>query len=126
MIGIPEQQFVSVAERYPGSELRPMDDGARIAVIDNVVLRPGLWNKPSTKIGFVVPVGYPMARPDCFWADGDLRLANGGMPKNAQFNAQYFFADWLWFSYHPVQWDTSRDTLITYVRLIKQRLADAQ
>ncbi len=126
MIGIPEQQFVTVAERYPASELRPMDDGARIAIIRNILLRPGLWNKPSTEVGFVVPVGYPMARPDCFWADGDLRLGNGGMPKNSQFNVQYVFAGWLWFSYHPAQWDPSRDTLITYVRLIKQRLDDAQ
>jgi len=50
------------------------------------VVLPAGWNKQSTNVSFIAPQGYPFAKPDCFWTDADLRLANGALPQNAQLN----------------------------------------
>jgi hypothetical protein len=63
---------------------------------------PAGWNKQSTHIFIVAPQGYPFAKPDCFWADPDLRLANGNLPQNSQMNNPIPGVpdSLLWFSWH--------------------------
>lgn len=86
---------------------------------------PQGWSKPQTGIAFVAPQGYPFAKPDCFWTDPDLRLANGNMPQNAQLaNPIPGVPDsLLWFSWHVQLWNPNRDDFVTWFALIKQRLA---
>jgi hypothetical protein len=89
-------------------------------------LPPG-WSARATEVSFVVPLGYPVARPDTFWADADLRLQSGGFPANTNLNANYGgAAPRLWFSFHPSTWSPSRDSLLTFVRLILRRLQNTQ
>jgi|ERR1700676_1007969 len=112
------------AARHTGATSSPIAGGSFSVTVPGVALAPG-WSKATTTIGFIVPTGFPMQRPDCFWADADLRLASGAMPSNTSFNAAFGFTGWLWFSYHPQDWDV-RCSLETYFHLIQARLAEAR
>ena len=91
------------------------------------VALPAGWNKPATQVLFIAPHGYPFAKPDCFWADADLRLATGAVPKATQLNNIPGLQEQnLWFSWHVDPWNPNRDNLVTWFVLIRQRLADAQ
>ena len=119
---IIEQQLQLLRERYAGAEARPLANGATVIVIPAVPLPPG-WNQPQTTIRFLAPIGYPMAKPDCFWADPTLRLANGGLPQASNMNPLPGVNEpFLWFSWHVAQWNPNRDNFLTYVRVIDGRL----
>lgn len=94
----------------------------------SAVTLPIGWNKQSTHIILVAPQGYPFAKPDCFWADVDLRLANGNIPQNAQLNNPIpgVPESLLWFSWHVDPWNPNRDDLVTWFTLIRQRLSKPQ
>jgi hypothetical protein len=125
----PVDQQVELLKKqkyYSKAAVEHRADGSALVTISDFPVPPG-WNKSSTTIVFVAPAGYPQARPDCFWADEDLRLANGGMPANSAINTGYGGpAPKLWFSYHPSSWNANLDTLFNYVKLIRQRLIDAR
>src|SRR6266850_1845514 len=81
---IQEQQLQRLQKEFPNARLEARPDGSFLVVIPEVPLPQG-WNKDRTTIIFHAPVGYPAAKPDCFWADADLRLAGGASPKNTGF-----------------------------------------
>ena len=100
--------------------------GATIVRVQGEDLPPG-WSAPQTEVRFLAPVGYPMARPDCFWADNGLRLAAGAMPQATQINEIPNAGEQgLWFSWHVQHWDPNRDTLLTYLQVIRSRLREAR
>lgn len=106
---------------YSRPVLTPIPNGTSLVELRDFVLPEG-WNRPRTSIYFLVPVGYPVARPDTFWTDCDLRLANGSMPANTGNNQQPGVPpDLLWFSWHPSIWIPNRDNLVTYVTMIGKR-----
>lgn len=116
--------FEELRRLYPSAELEQRADGSAVIKISGFPLSRG-WNAAVTTVLFQVPVGYPIARPDSFWADDTLRLANGSLPTNAGFNANYGGAKpLLWFSYHPSHWNPQSDDLVTYVNVIKSRLRE--
>ena len=90
------------------------------------------WNRPSVKILFFMPSGYPAGQPDCFWIEPDkFRLADGGTPKgtsdgNKIPNDVKQDRNVTWFSWHVQSWNPSRDTLITYFKVILDRLTPAR
>ena len=89
-------------------------------------LPPG-WSLSATPVWFVVPAGYPAAQPDCFWTDGDLRLANGAQPQNSALQCHPITnRPVLWFSWHLSSWRPGRDQLVSYVRFICRRFADVR
>ena len=119
-----EKQFEVLKAYEPTATLEPLPDGLYIISIPNILL-PNGWSKQSTQIKFIAPIGYPLARPDCFWADPDLRLANGNIPQNAQPNpTPPALNGYLWFSWHLSTWNPNNDNLLTYVNVIKRRLND--
>lgn len=122
---IVDQHFERLKADYSDAQLSRNSDGSAIVTVAHVDL-PNGWNKQQTAIKFVVPVGYPVARPDCFWADSDLRLKHGGMPGNTGFNNVYDLSQHLWFSYHPSIWNPNGDDFVTYMNVIRRRLADAR
>jgi len=127
-MGPVDQQvdFLKKQKQYSNAALEHRADGSALVTISNFPVPPG-WNKTSTTVLFVAPAGYPQARPDCFWADEDLRLANGGMPANSAINTNYGgAAPKLWFSYHPSSWNANLDNLLIYARLIQKRLTEAK
>lgn len=122
-----EKQLVRLVEVFPEAKHNLRPDGTYYVQIPNFNLPFG-WNKSTTGISFIVPVGYPAARPDCFWADQDLTLANGGTPGNTAVNNSHGEngENKLWFSYHLSNWNANTDDLLTYVRVIKGRLEDVR
>jgi hypothetical protein len=121
-----DEQFQTLRERFPSAQLERRGDGTALITITGMKLPAG-WSEPTVDVAFVVPLGYPIARPDTFWADADLRLASGGFPSNTQLNANYGGdKPRLWFSFHPTTWHPSRDTLLTFAKLIQHRLQEAQ
>lgn len=106
-----------------GASVIQNGDGSAIIVIPNVALQG--WSKPTTTIRFVAPVGYPHAKPDCFWADADLLTGSGGQPQASNMTPIPGTGELLrWFSWHIAQWNPNRDSLLTYFNVIKRRLQD--
>src|SRR4051794_14439822 len=107
--------------KYPSAQLEERSDGTAVVHMPSIPLPDG-WSSPTTSVWFLVPMGYPAAQPDCFWAGEELRLANGGMPSNSglqpvagQGQAR------LWFSWHLASWRPSLDNVSTYARFIEKR-----
>lgn len=108
---------------HPNATAESRPDGTTLITIPKIPLPKGGWNRDHTTVQFLTPVGYPMAKPDCFWTDCDLRLSNGALPKNSQVQVPSFGGqDKLWFSWHASQWNPSRDTLKSYLHIITDRL----
>lgn len=119
-----EVQYQKLKGSYPTAELQRRDDGTAVISIPDFALPSG-WNVAATTVYILVPVGYPHAKLDSFWADGNLRLANNGMPANTG-NNNTVGEGKLWFSYHTSHWNPNLDTLLTYANVIKQRLRDVK
>ena len=90
------------------------------------------WNRPSVDVLFVAPPGYPAAQPDCFWVEpNNFRLAGGRTPQNSN-DGNPIPGDFVrgrsttWFSWHVQSWNPSRDTLITFFKVILARLTPAR
>lgn len=119
-----EQQFELLRTVFQASVLKQLPSGAAIVELPNFPLESG-WSRSQTIVRFYVPVGYPFAKPDCFWADLDLRLAGGAMPQASAFQPITETTEpLLWFSWHIAQWHPSRDSLVSYYYVIKARLRD--
>jgi Prokaryotic E2 family E len=119
-----DQQLEDLKQRFRGTEARSLPSGATLITIPALSI-PDHWSKNTTSIRFIVPLGYPVAKPDCFWADQDLKLRSqtpiqagtvNQIPETNEFG--------LWFSWHANQWNANSDNLITYVNIIKNRLKD--
>lgn len=114
-------QLQDLREAYTGTEWFPVPGGAARIHVPQVELPLG-WSKPSVDVRFVLPVGYPAARPDCFWVDLDLRLASGRMPQNTGSNVLPGTSETLlWFSWHVQQWHPNSHTAMTWLRVVRKR-----
>ena len=119
-----EEQIEVLRTVEPQATHQQLPDGSYLVVLPAQKL-PNGWSKPSVEVRFLAPVGYPMARPDCFWTDPDLRLANGNPPKNTGRNAiPHVGNQFLWFSWHVGSWNPNVDNLLTYLYVIRRRLSD--
>lgn len=119
-----EAQLSAAKDSYPTAELSPLAGGAFLVRVPEFQLPPG-WSAPTTGVRILLPVGYPFARPDCFWTDPMLRLANGAMPLNTGMNPLPGVAEpLLWFSWHVGDWNPNRDNILTYLNVVRQRFRD--
>ena len=111
-------------KRFAEAALMPVSNGTALVQLRRFALPPG-WNTTDTDVYFIVPVGYPVARPDTFWTDGGLRLANGGIPMSTGNNqVPGIPPNLLWFSWHPSTWNPNTDNLVTYTGMIARRFED--
>jgi Prokaryotic E2 family E len=112
--------------RFPDVQVSEVPGAGTMVTLPALTVPLG-WNKQSTSVHFFAPVGYPFAKPDCFWADEDLRLASGALPQNANCENPMpgLGKRALWFSWHMEQWNASRDSLLTWLASINERLARA-
>ena len=121
-----EEQFELLRTVFQAATLKQLPSGAAIVELPGVPLDGG-WSRSQTTVRFYVPVGYPFAKPDCFWANLDLRLAAGAMPQSSQVQPITETTEpLLWFSWHTAQWHPSRDSLVSYYYVIKARLREAK
>lgn len=118
------QQFADVIARFKSATMERLPSGAALITIPNFLLPPG-WNRSESTLRFIAPVNYPFANPDCFWADENLRLANGAEPQNSASTAipEASLGSLRWFSWHVRDnWNPSRDTLVSWIASIAERL----
>src|SRR5260370_31285088 len=124
MTPIEEQFEILKASGWPQANLQKQPDGSHIVSVGSVFLPPG-WSRSTTAVYFLAPVGYPLSRPDCFWADADLNLINGAMPQGTSTTpVGNTGISGLWFSYHVSAWNPNNDNLLTYLHVIKNRFKD--
>jgi hypothetical protein len=126
MSGALTMQLEQLQERFRGAEVRQMEGDTKLVIVPDVRLSDG-WSKTSTTIRFIIPSGYPFAPLDCFWADADLRLANGMQPQNSGCNPIPGHPETLlWFSWHlQGPWNPNRDTLSTWMNVVIDRMRKA-
>jgi hypothetical protein len=122
-----EQQFEALKVEYLSATMDPLPSGAALISIPDFPLPAG-WSQPKTTVRFVAPVGYPLAKPDSFWGSPELRLQNGAMPRATNQSAIPELAGppHVMFSWHLGKWNPNRDGLLTYLRVIEQRLREPQ
>lgn len=119
-------ELEALLARYRGAYLENRPDGSGLVGLPALPLPSG-WSMTATDAWFVVPVAYPGAMPDCFWAAADLRLENGALPANS--GPQPVGGSGplvgLWFSWHLQAWVPATDQLVTYAHFIESRLRRA-
>lgn len=125
MTGPLEAPLKRLCEAYPGAVAQALPDGTTLITVPELPLPAG-WSLDKTDVSFIVPVGYPAARLDCFYGDAALRLQGGGLPMNASPNViPHVNEHRLWFSWHVSTWNPARDDFRTYVGVIRERLRRA-
>jgi hypothetical protein len=125
---ILERQLGELGERFGVVEQFRLPSGNLLVTVQAYPLPPG-WSAERTVVRFLVPPAYPFAALDCFWADNDLRLANGAVPQNAGADNPVADAGYagLWFSWHLASpWDPNRDTLSSWMNTIGDRFRRPQ
>ena len=122
-MSVLQVQFEELKKRFPPSQLTALSDGSALVSVPGAPLPAGQWNRDRTTVYFIAPNGFPVAKPDCFWAEPDLRLVNGALPKNSAVQSPPFGdGPKLWFSWHVDPWNPNRDTLTSYFWVILSRL----
>jgi Prokaryotic E2 family E len=122
-----DEHFEALRAAYSGTAYMQRADGSRLIKIPNYALRPRCWNSIETTVYFLAVPSYPLARPDCFWTDPQLKLASGGPPQNTSINNNHGGPEsLLWFSWHVAKWDPNHDTLLTYLKVIDRRLQECK
>jgi hypothetical protein len=123
---IVDRQFEELATKVQGAQRRQLPSGAVLITVPFVSLSGG-WNKEQTTVRFLAPNGYPFAQPDCFWGDEGLALSTGLAPQATNSQAiPETNESGTWFSWHVQRWNPNKDSLLTFFRLVEQRLSTAQ
>jgi len=122
-VGIIDEQADELRRDHPQTVTAVRPDGTTLVAVPEILIPVG-WSQSSTLLQFIVPIGYPIAHPDCFWADASLRLAQGSTPKNSAIQTPPFGGPpRLWFSWHLSSWNANHDTLRTYLRAALTRFS---
>lgn len=126
-MSVLDAQLENLRDRFPQLEARKLSSGTTLVVVPEVRVPDG-WNKTRTTIQFLVPAGYPYGALDCFWADSDLRLADGRVPQNTGATPiPEVGPGGLWFSWHLAKpWNPNRDTLSSWMNTVLERLRQRQ
>lgn len=117
---------------YDDPIFTPLGNGGTLVEVGNVDIKGQGWNRDSAKVIFVTPPGYPAAQPDCFWVEPTaFRLAGGGTPQasnesNPIPSDVHQGRSTTWFSWHLQSWHPNKDTMVTYFKVIMNRLRPAR
>ena len=105
-------------------QLLPQEDGWIFVVFEQYPLPEG-FSHDSTPLLIKVPPNYPLGGLDMFWMNSQLILASGALPANTSVE-HCLGAPWLRFSWHPLKWNPSSDSLTSYLKFINSRLEKRQ
>ena len=123
-MNVIDRQIEELASKFPGTTCVQSGDGSYLITVPNVELPAG-WNAKSTTVRFLVPVGFPVSQPDCFWTDPNLKLDRERVPQNTGPNPlPNGPSPLLWFSWHVQKWSPNSDSLLSYFRVIQRRFLD--
>ena len=83
---------------------------------------PRGYTRTSTDLLLMLPLSYPAGRPDMFWVEPEVVLANDAVPKNADSTEDHLGRRWRRFSWHLRSWNPVSDDLRTYLEFVNSRL----
>lgn len=120
--------FVADVEalRSDGHDVEAHEEGGMANALIHGYSVPAGFSKPTTELLIRAPMSYRNGKPDMFWTDTDLVLANGGTPQNADQIETHLERQWRRFSWHPSNWNPGSDDLRTYLEFINTRLRKQQ
>jgi len=96
-------------------------EGMACIVFHGFVVPHG-YSKAVTDLLLMLPLSYPNGKPDMFWVDVDLHLANGSVPRSADVVQTHLDRQWRRFSWHVTMWNPATDDLRTYLEFVNSRL----
>ncbi len=126
-MSIVKAQFADLKEEFPNATLKALVDGSFLITLPDLSLLEQ-WSDSKVTVMFLAPVGYPHAKPDCFWVQPRLSV-NGNLPQAVQdrpIPEAEAEGNYMWFSWHIAQWNPNRDNLITFTRVIKNRFEESK
>jgi hypothetical protein len=120
------KQLEEVQKHYPGATSVDLGNATFRIDVPNYELPAG-WSKERVTIWTLLPGGYPVAQPDCFWTDRDLRLKDGRTPQNTGLQQLPGTGEQvLWFSWHLQVWNPNEHSILTWLRVIRKRFEQRQ
>lgn len=122
---ILSRQFDKVRAKWPTAMLTAHEGPHGYAVLSvsgAPLANADRLNRPTTTIAVIIPHGYPMAAPDYFAFDADLRLAHGG---SVMWTEGSHLPGFVRFVFHLRGWDPNRDDLVTIVNTMRQMIGGA-
>jgi hypothetical protein len=84
---------------------------------------PRGYNKPASDLLLMLPLSYRNGKPDMFWVEPGVVLANGAVPRSAEQVESHLNRQWRRFSWHMASWNPAVDDLRTYLEFVNSRLA---
>jgi len=116
---VPEQLFKEVQELLAeGISVGIVEaDGFANLIFLNYPIPP-LYNRSSTELLVKIPMSYPNGKPDMFWTEEGLLLANSKEPKQANVIEILLGKSWRRFSWHPQTWNPASGNLRMYLEFI--------
>lgn len=125
VLGPVDLQMEALRTVIPGASSAMLADHTVLITLPDFPLPTG-WSQAATTVWFVAPVGYPGARPDCFWTLAELCLEDGRQPQNSNVQPAPWASTTRWFSWHLQVWNPAKDNLVTFLRVIQDRLRQPQ
>jgi hypothetical protein len=123
VLDIIDSQLAEVRVHYPEARIESVPDGQHLLTVPDVGVGPG-WTMPRATVRILVPTGFPHVKPDCFYTEAELRLANGDPASSTVQNV--FGGVYRWFSWHLQDWNAASSTLQRYVAFCRRRLQEAR
>lgn len=124
---IVKRQFVDLQKHYPDAKLLNVESDIFVVDIPALSLPAG-FNCRYVRVMFIVPFSYPLASPHHFFVDEKLRRSDGGPLRFSAMQSTPYFVEGstlpsrtLLMFFKPAAWSPNRDTLLSYVRIIKYR-----
>ena len=96
-----------------------------MVTISDYPLPPG-YSCATTTLLLKLPVSFPNGKPDMFWTEEGLLLANGQIPTNADNIEEALGKKWRRFSWHPQNWQPGVDSLFTFLEFVNLGLQKAR
>ena len=108
-----------------GRNVEVVEDGTRFYVILKAFQLPdsGQYLPSVTDLMIMPDYQYPMSRLDMYWTDPVVRLASGGLPRQADSMENYAGRSWQRWSWHYDGWNPSTHNIATHIEVFMDRLA---
>jgi len=100
MLDIVRQQVDRAKQDFTQLQVTEQPDGSIQIIIEDLHI-PQHWGRESISVLTILPIGYPQAIPNGF---------------QAKLNGQ----NWSGICYRPKTWDSSRDNLWKWIKLIER------
>lgn len=106
-----------------GFEFTATDRGSELHLVIHKYRLPPAYAPQNVDLLIRLPAGYPNAKPDMFWTDPWVHLANGQVPNRANVTETHGDRPWQRWSRHWAgRWRPGVDGLETYLGSIMNEL----